>query len=408
MANIYDMADTWNDGLTTFTAIKMDVTNTNSAAGSLLFDLQVGSSSRFAITKDGDLSLGEDVAAPDTRTISAQSVIAGTTNTAGQDFTIQGSAGTGSGAGGSIIFQVAPAGGSGPGQNTLVDALTINSSKQVVVNNFGVFSNLTSGGGIKFASGLLIGSLGTDQFAIGDAAGTNRLFFSTSATGYFQVDAGQFIGFGAIAGQPYNGGDTRLYRDAANTLALRNGANAQAFNIYNTYTDATSFERGFLKWNSNVLEIGTEAGASGGTARDINLKAGSNTWVFNESVGTTTFPNSIGLGGGANISLQTSSAVNFGTHGGLSFTAAGVALLSRSFAPGFERLVWQDATASGASIKRSATSLQVRLGDDSAFTNIQGKLTTDTAYTAGAPTPAGYLVVYDSTGTAYKIPAEAV
>jgi hypothetical protein len=39
---------------------------------------------------------------------------------------------------------------------------------------------------------------------------------------------------------------------------------------------------------------------------------------------------------------------------------------------------------------------------------VQGKLTTDTAYTAGAPTATGYLVVYDSAGTAYKIPAVAV
>lgn len=140
--NIYDMADTWNDVGTTFTAIKMDVTNTNSAAGSLLFDLQVGSSSRFAITKDGNVSLGEDVAAPDTRTISAQSVITGTLNTAGQDFTIQGSAGTGSGAGGSIIFQVAPAGTSGTGQNTLEQFAEITSGR--VLNLYNTFTDASN------------------------------------------------------------------------------------------------------------------------------------------------------------------------------------------------------------------------------------------------------------------------
>ena len=30
------------------------------------------------------------------------------------------------------------------------------------------------------------------------------------------------------------------------------------------------------------------------------------------------------------------------------------------------------------------------------------------AYTAGAPTPTGYVVIQDSNGTSYKIPAEAV
>lgn len=52
MANIYDMADTWNDGATAFNAIKMDVTNTASAAGSLLLDLQIGSASAFSVGLD--------------------------------------------------------------------------------------------------------------------------------------------------------------------------------------------------------------------------------------------------------------------------------------------------------------------------------------------------------------------
>lgn len=51
--NIYDMADTWNAGGTTFTAIKMNVTDTASAAASLLMDLQVGGTSKFKVTKGG-------------------------------------------------------------------------------------------------------------------------------------------------------------------------------------------------------------------------------------------------------------------------------------------------------------------------------------------------------------------
>lgn len=55
MANIYDMADTWNAGATTFTAIKMNVTDTASAAASLLMDLQVGGSSKFSVNKSGGI-----------------------------------------------------------------------------------------------------------------------------------------------------------------------------------------------------------------------------------------------------------------------------------------------------------------------------------------------------------------
>lgn len=51
MSDIFNMADTWNNGATTFTSILMNVTDTASAATSKLMDLQVGSSSRFAVGK---------------------------------------------------------------------------------------------------------------------------------------------------------------------------------------------------------------------------------------------------------------------------------------------------------------------------------------------------------------------
>ncbi len=55
MADIFDMADTWNSGGTTFTAIKMTVTDTASAAASLLMDLKVGATSKFTVDKAGIL-----------------------------------------------------------------------------------------------------------------------------------------------------------------------------------------------------------------------------------------------------------------------------------------------------------------------------------------------------------------
>lgn len=64
--------------------------------------------------------------------------------------------------------------------------------------------------------------------------------------------------------------DVTLRRDAAGSLAQRNGTNAQTFNLYNTYTDASNYERGFVRWNANVLEIGTEA-AGTGTLRSIYI-----------------------------------------------------------------------------------------------------------------------------------------
>ena len=62
MANIYDLTDTWSDGNTTYTSIKMNVTNTASSAASKLIDMQVvGTGSLFSVDKLGKL---DDVTEP--------------------------------------------------------------------------------------------------------------------------------------------------------------------------------------------------------------------------------------------------------------------------------------------------------------------------------------------------------
>lgn len=57
MSNIYNMADTWNAAGTTFTAILMNVTNTASASGSLLMDLQISATSVFSVAKNGLITI---------------------------------------------------------------------------------------------------------------------------------------------------------------------------------------------------------------------------------------------------------------------------------------------------------------------------------------------------------------
>lgn len=68
--------------------------------------------------------------------------------------------------------------------------------------------------------------------------------------------------------------DVYLYRDAANTLALRNSTNAQAFNVYNTYTDASNYERCGMRWSGNDFIIGSQAGGTG-LNRQIHFAAAS-------------------------------------------------------------------------------------------------------------------------------------
>ena len=160
---IYALTDTWNAGATTFTGIGLNVTDTASAAASLLLDLQVGGSSQFNVRKDGQVS--------------------------------------------------------------------------------------TSGGVVLNAPGNIGLSLGNDLFA---------------------------IRFGAA-------GDLFVTRDAANTLAQRNGTAAQAFRVYNTYTDASNYERINIAWVGNVAQIIT-AQAGTGSARSLGFGVNGGTqWLINTS-----------------------------------------------------------------------------------------------------------------------------
>lgn len=69
--------------------------------------------------------------------------------------------------------------------------------------------------------------------------------------------------------------DVKLFRDAANILAQRNGVNAQAFRLYNTFTDGANYERFGMRWTANELFIGTEK-AGTGASRTMLLQSSSN------------------------------------------------------------------------------------------------------------------------------------
>jgi len=91
--------------------------------------------------------------------------------------------------------------------------------------------------------------------------------------------------------------DTILIRDGASgALAQRNGAVAQTFNIYNTFTSSTNHERGFLRWSSNVFQIGTEKGSGGGTARQMDFQIDGTNFlsVRSNGVRTTGLTNHVG------------------------------------------------------------------------------------------------------------------
>jgi len=94
------------------------------------------------------------------------------------------------------------------------------------------------------------GSAGAPSYSF--ASGTTTGIYGGAGNMNFSMSGVLRHGFNAIGHYIYSDSaliamgsslDLYLYRDAANTLALRNGANAQEFRTYGTYIDASNFSR---------------------------------------------------------------------------------------------------------------------------------------------------------------------
>lgn len=147
----------------------------------------------------------------------------------------------------------------------------------------GSFTTITASGRIRPTSGNEY-----DLTQNGAAIGGNRsaVLFDSGGGGVLTLTGG--LNFAAF--QTDVASDLTLTRDAANTLAQRNGANAQAFRLYNTYTDGSNFEYGGMNWASNALKISTQ-NAGTGTARNITFSPGNTLRMqMTASTGVISFP----------------------------------------------------------------------------------------------------------------------
>jgi hypothetical protein len=120
------------------------------------------------------------------------------------------------------------------------------------------------------------------------------------------VNAGSFVVGNRILNSTAN---TYLHFGTANLLEQQNGVNPQAFRLYNTYTDATTFERLNIKWDTNVLKLGTEKGSAGGTARNLQFETDATTRMTvtsagNVGIGTTSPSTLLHLRGGISPTLR--------------------------------------------------------------------------------------------------------
>ena len=143
---------------------------------------------------------------------------------------------------------------------------------------------ITTTNNISVPSGQVLASDGTATLpSLSFGGATNQGFYRSGANVWF-VGGGSAVAFfnntglSVATGVPFNfnsNGDTKLYSDASNTLAQRNSTNAQTFRLYNTYTDASNYERLSIDWSTtaNTATIVTQ-NAGTGSARSLKLLAG--------------------------------------------------------------------------------------------------------------------------------------
>lgn len=324
---ILNITRTWNNAAVAFTALKLNVTDSASAAGSLLADLQVGGYSKMQVGKDGTIVFGR--------------------------------------------------------RNS---------------HGFDPYGFLCATG--TYAYGIGGNSTGTSVVQIVGAVSNSRVGITQGNVFVLGISSDGNLGSTPVV----------LAVDAADTLAQRNGTNAQTFRLYNTYTDASNYERGKFAWESNALRIGTEK-AGTGSARALELQTDGTTRLTIGITGNAVFASPLNVNSGY-IGVPSGNGLVPVNGGATDYVKvsnnSGTEMLRFYNGATNPMISWSGVTSTSPALKRSSATLQARLADDSAFCAVQGKLTTDAAYSAGAPTPTGYVVIYDSTGTAYKIPAEAV
>jgi len=156
-----------------------------------------------------------------------------------------------------------------------------------------------AGGNVVIVPGTQATSGGNGRVRISsDTAGTNYVAIDPNATQQVNFYCNTILAF-TVSSYPSNRGyigasstggfawadnatgdfsnhlDLALSRDAADTLAQRRSTNAQAFRIYNTYTDASNYERAEMGWTGNVFNI-VIANAGTGSVRRLGISSGTN------------------------------------------------------------------------------------------------------------------------------------
>ena len=215
---------------------------------------------------------------PQTNAINAVPVVSG----AGNSLTLAAGSGVGTGAGGSLVLQAG------------IQATSGGDGKVVVKQVSGQTSNLQEWQNSSGAAKVYItqdGNIAIPNFAkigVHDAGSPFVTKYFAFTVDYIKLvtNGGEWL---SVSGNPgswgiytldsggigWNANDTAFYKDAVGVIAQRRSTNPQSFRIYNTYTDASNYERFSIGWSSNLCTLGFEK-AGTGAQRYVSLDLGAN------------------------------------------------------------------------------------------------------------------------------------
>jgi len=148
------------------------------------------------------------------------------------------------------------------------------SSVTVGLGNVGI--GINAGRGVNSASA-------ENNTFIGAGAGGTGIGQLSSAT---QSVAVGYLAFTEASNQVALGGSSTTICTMRSSTELRKGTTALSFDVYETYTSATNFERFRIHFSSNVCRLETQDGAGGGTASALALGTDSNARLTFNADGT--------------------------------------------------------------------------------------------------------------------------
>jgi hypothetical protein len=251
----------------------------------------------------------------------------------------------------------------------LMDLQVGGSSRLAIAKNGNITTaaNTTISGPIDYANGSSRLRIQTAYSAL-LVNNTHAVDFNSSyaAAGSMSLFDSWALGWGTNNGfQP----TLTIYRDAAQTLAQRNAGNAQRFNLYGTYTDASNYRRLYLNsTTAGAFTLGVEGAGTGASGNTLELQTGGTTRLTIGTTGLATFTSDVWTSGDFRVS--STKYFYWQSRSTIRSPADGLICLANAAENDFGRIQLGGTTSSFPAIKRNAAALNFRLADDSADCDI--------------------------------------